>query len=95
MPTRAPGGSSFSDRAFVETSTSRASSRAGTAAMTVSSTLEAKLRGRGASSAPSDAAGKVLGDSKLEAEGKGDKVAGKVQNAIGGIKDGLKGKDRA
>jgi len=34
---------------------------AGTAAMTVSSTVEAKLRGRGSSSAPSDAAGKVLG----------------------------------
>jgi len=34
---------------------------AGTAAMTVSSTLEAKLRGRGGSSAPSDAAGNVLG----------------------------------
>lgn len=34
---------------------------AGTAAMTVSSSLEAKLRGRAASSAPADAAGKVLG----------------------------------
>ncbi len=34
---------------------------AGTAAMTVSSSLEAKLRDRGASSAPADAAGKVLG----------------------------------
>lgn len=34
---------------------------AGTAAMTVSSTIEAKLRGRGASSAPADAAAKVLG----------------------------------
>jgi len=34
---------------------------AGTAAMTVSSTLEAKLRERGSSSAPADAAGKVLG----------------------------------
>jgi len=34
---------------------------AGTAAMTVSSSLEAKLRGREASSAPADAAGKVLG----------------------------------
>ncbi|MEJ7798778.1 MAG: hypothetical protein WKF42_09790 [Solirubrobacteraceae bacterium] len=33
----------------------------GTAAMTVSSTLEAKLRERGSSSAPADAAGKVLG----------------------------------
>ncbi len=34
---------------------------AGTAAMTVSSTLEMKLRNRGASSAPADAAAKVLG----------------------------------
>jgi len=34
---------------------------AGTVAMTVSSTLEAKLRQRGSSSAPADAAGKVLG----------------------------------
>lgn len=34
---------------------------AGAAAMTVSSTLEAKLRGRGASSAPAQAAAKVLG----------------------------------
>lgn len=34
---------------------------AGTAAMTVSSTIEAKVRGRGASTAPADAAGAVLG----------------------------------
>ena len=34
---------------------------AGTAAMTVSSTLEAKLRDRGSSSAPAEAAGRVLG----------------------------------
>jgi hypothetical protein len=34
---------------------------AGTAAMTVSSTLEMKLRGRAASTAPADAAAKVLG----------------------------------
>lgn len=34
---------------------------AGTAAMTVSSSIEAKLRDRGSSSAPADAAGKVLG----------------------------------
>lgn len=33
----------------------------GTAAMTLSSTAEAKLRGRGSSSAPADAAAKVLG----------------------------------
>ena len=37
-------------------------------------------------------AGKVTGDSKLEGEGKADQVAGKVQNAIGGIKDTLRGK---
>jgi len=34
---------------------------AGTVAMAVSSTVEAKLRDRGSSSAPADAAGKVLG----------------------------------
>src|SRR5687768_17242179 len=37
-------------------------------------------------------AGKVTGDAKLEAEGKADKAAGKVQNAIGGLKDTLRGK---
>ena len=37
-------------------------------------------------------AGKVTGDAKLESEGKADKVAGKVQNAIGGLKDTLRGK---
>ena len=37
-----------------------------------------------------EAAGKVLGDAKLTAEGKSDKVEGKVQNAIGGLKDALK-----
>ena len=39
-----------------------------------------------------ETAGKLTGDSKLEAEGKGSKIAGKVQNAVGGIKDALKGK---
>jgi uncharacterized protein YjbJ (UPF0337 family) len=41
-----------------------------------------------------EGAGKLTGDSKLEAEGKMDKVKGKVQNAVGGIKDALKGDDR-
>lgn len=36
--------------------------------------------------------GKVTGDAKLEGEGKADKVAGKVQNAVGGLKDALRGK---
>jgi uncharacterized protein YjbJ (UPF0337 family) len=30
-----------------------------------------------------EAAGKVFGDKKLETDGKADKAAGKVQNAIG------------
>ena len=38
------------------------------------------------------AVGKAVGDAKLEAQGKADKIEGKVQNAIGGIKDTLKGK---
>jgi uncharacterized protein YjbJ (UPF0337 family) len=36
--------------------------------------------------------GKVTGDAKLKAEGKADKVAGKVQNEVGGVKDALRGK---
>ena len=39
-----------------------------------------------------EVAGRVTGDSKLEGEGKADQVAGKIQNAIGGIKDTLRGK---
>ena len=34
--------------------------------------------------------GKAVGDTKLQSEGTADKVEGKVQNAIGGIKDALK-----
>ncbi len=37
-----------------------------------------------------EAAGKVTGDSKLQAEGKTEKAAGKVQNAIGGAKDSVR-----
>jgi uncharacterized protein YjbJ (UPF0337 family) len=39
-----------------------------------------------------EVAGKALHDSKLESEGKGDQVKGKIQNAVGGIKDTLRGK---
>jgi uncharacterized protein YjbJ (UPF0337 family) len=35
--------------------------------------------------------GKVVGDAKLQADGKADKAEGKVQNAIGGLKDALRG----
>ena len=43
-----------------------------------------------AKGAVKDTAGKILGDAKLQAEGKGDKLSGKVQNAIGGLKDAAK-----
>ena len=36
--------------------------------------------------------GKAVGDSKLESEGKMDKAGGKIQNAVGGIKDAIRGK---
>ena len=36
--------------------------------------------------------GKAVGDAKLESEGKADKIEGKVQNAVGGLKDTLKWK---
>jgi uncharacterized protein YjbJ (UPF0337 family) len=36
--------------------------------------------------------GKAVGDSKLQAEGMAGKTEGKVQNAIGGLKDAIKGK---
>lgn len=40
-----------------------------------------------------EAAGKLVGDASLEARGKADQVEGKVQNAVGGIKDALSKKD--
>ena len=45
-----------------------------------------------AKGAVKEAVGKVVGDKKLEAEGKTDKMAGKVQNALGGLKDAVRGK---
>ena len=43
-----------------------------------------------AKGAGKEAAGKVLGDKKLESEGVAEKAAGKVQNAVGGVKDTLR-----
>jgi uncharacterized protein YjbJ (UPF0337 family) len=37
-----------------------------------------------------EAAGKLTGDTKTQAEGNAEKNAGKVQNAIGGAKDGVR-----
>jgi uncharacterized protein YjbJ (UPF0337 family) len=36
------------------------------------------------------AIGTAVGDKKLESDGEVEKVAGKVQNAFGGLKDALK-----
>lgn len=41
-------------------------------------------------SAAKTAAGKLVGDAKLQAEGRADKTEGKVQNAIGGLKDSVR-----
>jgi uncharacterized protein YjbJ (UPF0337 family) len=37
-----------------------------------------------------EAVGKVVGDAKLQADGKADQVEGKMQNAVGGLKDTLR-----
>ena len=37
-----------------------------------------------------EAAGKLTGDTKLQAEGKADKAAGAIKNAIGGAKDAIR-----
>jgi len=43
-----------------------------------------------ATGALKEVAGKILGDAKLESDGTAEKVEGKIQNAIGGLKDALK-----
>jgi uncharacterized protein YjbJ (UPF0337 family) len=45
-----------------------------------------------AKGAVKEGVGKIFGDTKLENEGKADKAAGKVENAVGGLKDTLRGK---
>jgi len=37
-----------------------------------------------------EAAGDLTGDSKMKSEGKMDQAKGKIQNAVGGIKDAFK-----
>ena len=37
-----------------------------------------------------EAIGKVTGDTKVQAEGTTEKAAGKVQNTVGGAKDGVR-----
>jgi uncharacterized protein YjbJ (UPF0337 family) len=37
-----------------------------------------------------EAIGKVTGDTKLQSEGEADESEGKIQNAVGGLKDTLR-----
>jgi len=41
-----------------------------------------------------DAAGKMTGDKKLQAEGKADKVKGNLRNAVGSAKDAARDASR-
>ena len=43
-----------------------------------------------AKGAVKEAAGKVTGDKKVQAEGTAERAAGKVQNSVGGAKDAVK-----
>ena len=51
-----------------------------------------RIKGMGdqAKGAIKDAAGKVAGDAKLQAEGKADKFKGKLENAAGGARDAVR-----
>ena len=37
-------------------------------------------------------AGKAVGDKKLQAKGKAEKAGGKIRNAVGGMKDAMRGR---
>ena len=43
-----------------------------------------------AKGAVEEVVGKATGDAKLEVEGRNEKAAGKVQNAVGGVKDAMR-----
>jgi uncharacterized protein YjbJ (UPF0337 family) len=45
-----------------------------------------------AKGAVKEAAGKIIGDKKLQTEGTLDKAKGQVESAVGGAKDTLRGK---
>jgi uncharacterized protein YjbJ (UPF0337 family) len=40
-------------------------------------------------------AGKLVGDAKLESQGRAEKAEGKIQNAVGSLKDKLKDTTKA
>ncbi len=51
-----------------------------------------RIKGMGdqAKGSMKDAAGRVIGDTKLQTEGKIDKAKGKIENAAGGAKDTMR-----
>ena len=40
--------------------------------------------------AAKEAGGRVIGDAKLQSDGRSDKAAGKIQNAVGGVNDAVR-----
>jgi uncharacterized protein YjbJ (UPF0337 family) len=40
--------------------------------------------------AAKEAVGKVIGDAKLQSDGKTEKTVGKLQNAVGGVNDAVR-----
>jgi uncharacterized protein YjbJ (UPF0337 family) len=40
--------------------------------------------------AAKEAVGKVIGDAKLQSDGKTEKSVGKIQNAVGGVSDAVR-----
>jgi len=48
--------------------------------------------GKQATGSVKDTVGSVLGDTKLQAEGKLDKAEGRAQNTVGSVKDTLRAK---
>ncbi len=48
--------------------------------------------GKQAGGSIKEGVGKLTGDKKVEGEGMVKKVEGKIQNAVGGTKDAIKGK---
>jgi uncharacterized protein YjbJ (UPF0337 family) len=51
-----------------------------------------RIKGAGdqAKGAVKETAGKITGDAKLQAEGKADKLKGKLENAAGGARDAVR-----
>jgi uncharacterized protein YjbJ (UPF0337 family) len=51
-----------------------------------------RIKGVGdqAKGAVKEAAGKITGDAKLQAEGQADKLKGKLENAAGGARDAVR-----